>query len=810
MAKIGALHPRNKTRKRSWAWLFWFLVVIGLITGLHFRWGLTPSLARLLSPFEGAWQLVYQDFHTPGKFELKGRDGRISIELDADLIPRIEATSIRDLFYAQGFITARHRLWQMDFQNRAAAGRLSEVVGPKTLEMDRFQRRFGITEAARRSGEKMLQDSLTRQILLAYSEGVNEAIEDWPSRQLPLEFKVLDYAPEPWIPENPALLLKLMAYTLSGHTDDRAMSLAMEKFGKSVVNQLFPERMVDEEPIIPKGTPWNFQPLPVPGVPMSLGWTDTTDEAIPLNEKPKLEDDNGIGSNNWAVAGFRSKSGYPMLANDPHLAMKLPATWYMIELKAPGFHAMGASLPGAPGIISGFNSNFAWGVTNGYPDVADWFRVSFKDKDRKQYWYNEKWQKTYKKLESIRVRGGKTVQDTVYWTDLGPVVYLKGEKPKEDFVPTGYALRWAGHDPANELKAFLRLNVCDSVSQAPAALESYASPAQNFVCADRFGHIALFAQTGKIPIRWKEQGKFLMLAGSPEQHWQGYIPYSHLPSLQDPESGFVSSANQVPTDTTYPYYLNWNYYNLERARRINQMLAGNRKLGIADMVRIQNDTRNLWAEKVLPDMLKAVSRLPDRPRWFTEALMKWNLRNDPGEIGPTLFEAWFGRWMHLAWSDDFTDGMRFPDKHVSWQIFLEKDNSSWFDIRNTKASETGSQLLAMALHQAADTLEARYGVMAQNKGAYAWGRTKATKIPHIGKMKGLGTDVLFTGGGKGIVNATSTESGQSWKMLVQLGPQPMAKMIYPGGQSGNPASPFYRHFVETWRTGGYRTLSFRK
>ena len=193
-----------------------------------------------------------------------------------------------------------------------------------------------------------------------------------------------------------------------------------------------------------------------------------------------------------------------------------------------------------------------------------------------------------------------------------------------------------------------------------------------------------------------------------------------------------------------------------------------------------------------------------------DALASWNFQNDPGEVGPTLFEAWFQNWMKLAWSDDFTNDMRWPDKHLTWQIFLEKDNSSWFDFRNTPSNETGSQLLILALQNASDSLQRNLGSFRENRNAYLWGNYKATKIGHLGRMAGLGTEVLFTGGGKGIVNATSTNEGQSWKMLVQLGPKPEALVIYPGGQSGNPASTYYSNFTEAWRTGNYRKIRFRK
>jgi len=762
-------------------------------------------LGSFLSPFEGAWQSIEQPLHSPGVIKLKGRDGEIEILLDEDLIPHISAVSQRDLFYGQGYVTACHRLWQLDFQTRAAAGRLSEVIGPKTVEMDRFQRRFGIPEAARKSTAHMMQDSESRTILFAYSEGVNEAIGQWPRRGLPLEFKILDYKPEPWKPENSALLLKQMAYTLTSRSDDLSMNLAMEKYGKSVMDQLFPDFMVEEEPIIPRKTKFNFNPLKVPKVPLSLGWTDTTDEKIPVSNMSVLEDDNGIGSNNWAVSGSKTKSGYPILANDPHLSMKMPSTWYAAELKAPGYHVMGAIIPGAPGIISGFNKEFSWGITNGYPDVMDWYELSFNDKSCSHYWMNGQWMKTLKVREEIQVRGDETIVDEVLWTQSGPLVYRKGESPLHKFVPNGCVLRWVGHETGNELKAFIGLGKTKSVKEVSKALEPFVCPAQNFVTADASGNIAMFAQQGKIPLRWKEQGKFLLQAGQAEHAWQGWIPQDHLPTITNPESGFVSSANQMPVDSSYPYYLNWNYYSLERAKRINQVLSSGAPFDLKSMQNLQNDNLNLWAMKVLPQMLKVAGI----GNILSVELAKWNYRNDPNEIGPGIFEKWFQCWMELAWSDDFGDGLRYPDKHVSWQIYLEKDNSSWFDIRKTKESETGSILIKQALKMANDSLIAKYGPLLDNRKAYQWGNVKATRVDHLARMSGLGSGILFTGGGKDIVNATSTQVGQSWKMLVQLGPMPEALGIYPGGQSGNPASVYYDNFTEIWRKGQYRKLKFR-
>lgn len=811
-AKLGNFHSSSSRKKASWVWIGWFVLTFGLAIGAQFRWGMLPPFARFLSPYEGVWQITNQPFQQPGKYTIQGKSGPIQIELDNHLVPHIQARSIGDAFLGQGFITAQHRLWQMDFQNLAVAGRVSELIGEKAIEYDRFQRRFGIKEAAKRSAAMMMRNPKTRAALLAYTEGINLAIEGWDHRQLPLEFRLLDYNPEVWKPENSALLLKKMAYNLSATNEDKAMSLILERFGKSVVDHLFPNRLPGDEPIIPAGTSWNFQPLPVPQVPAALGWEDTTDENIPVQQVPKLEDDNDIGSNNWAISGSRTKSGKPILANDPHLKMTLPATWYICEMQAPGYHSMGGTLPGAPGVVSGFNEQIAWGITNGYPDVLDYYKVAFKDRSKRYYWFDNQWKPTRRIPEEIKIKGQKSVLDTVIWTHLGPVVYGKKEKPFYDHVPTDHALRWVAHDASNELLAVLNLNEANGLNEARNAIQHFDCPAQNFVLADASGHIGMFSQQGKVPLRWKEQGKFLMKASDPQQGWQQYIPKDQLPQIVDPELGFVSSANQNPTDSTYPYFLNWSYSAYERGKRINQMLSQASDWDLAKVQKLQNDNLNLWAQAILPEMLKVVQNKPNKNEkcaWALSVLSKWNFEHQTREVGPTLFLQWFDTWMQLSWADDFGAGMRLPDKHQAWFLAQLNPEASWFDLKNTKPKETSNDLMVIALQQTCDSLLRKLGPFAKGDAAYEWGNFKATQVSHMLNLGGLGSRILPMGGGKGIVNATAGSEGQSWKLIVELtGKKPKALAIYPGGQSGNPASKYYDNFLTDWQLGKMNPIGF--
>ncbi|RYZ33332.1 MAG: penicillin acylase family protein, partial [Sphingobacteriales bacterium] len=471
-------------------------------------------------------------------------------------------------YFAQGYVTAMHRLWQMDFQTRFASGRISEVVGEKAIEVDRYQRRMGMVYGAEHSLEGMMADPKSKEMILAYTAGINAYIKTLKNENYPLEFKLLDYKPEPWTPIKCALLLKQMSAVLAMGSDEFYMSNILNKFGADVTADLFPDYPFREDPIIPAGTKWDFKPLAKPPVPPIFNQILST-----LRTKQKEE---GIGSNNWAIGGSKTASGMPILANDPHLDLTLPSIWYQIQLHAPGLNSYGVSLPGAPGVIVGFNERTAWGVTNVAADVLDFYKIRFKDNKHEYYWHENAWKPTKLRLEKIRIRNGKTRTDSVYYTHHGPVVYLdKPKYGKAANVPTGSALRWIAHDRSNELLTFYKLNRGKNYSDYREALTYYSAPAQNFVFASAENDIAITAN-GKFPLKYKDQGKFILDGTDPKADWQGWIPAAQNPTVKNPEREFVSSANQSSTDQSYPYYINWEFAPYERGKHINDRLTAMR------------------------------------------------------------------------------------------------------------------------------------------------------------------------------------------------------------------------------------------
>lgn len=781
------------------------ILAVSLFLLLEIKIGSAPPAGPFLNPFTGFWQnALYQTgvdrIEKPG-----GLESAVTVLYDSVRVPHVFAENEHDLYFAQGYVTAADRLWQMEFQTLAAAGRVSEIVGPVAIEFDRYQRRIGMVYGAERSLELMMSDPKSKMIIEAYTAGINAYIASLRPREYPFEYKLLDYAPEPWTPLKCALLLKQMTKTLNGGSDDYYLSNILATYGREQVLDLFPDYPFKESPIIPEGTSWDFEPLPIPQVPQDYPAKTT---GIPrLNPERSVP---GIGSNNWAVDGSKTASGHPILANDPHLNLTLPSLWYQVQLHAPGVNVCGASLPGAPGVIIGFNEKIAWGVTNVGSDVLDFYQIRFRDELQNEYWLDSAWVAVEKRVETIRVRGEPPVKDTVRFTRFGPVVYESDDKPFESAVPRGHAARWIAHEGGNEVLTFYELNRAVDYDEYVAALRHYVAPAQNFAFASVSGDIALWVN-GKFPLKWKNQGKFLLDGSRSGNDWQGWIPHEQNPHVKNPDRGYVSSANQFSADTTYPYYLNWEYTPAGRGIRINEILEHMQEITVDSMRLMQSDSYKKLAEWTLPTLLQALDteRLDTEAREARQALSGWNYENRAGAVAPSIFEIWWEFLEQGIWGDQFAKAgdfpMRFPSHDRTVYLLNNEQESIWFDNTATPEQESMSQIVTASFLSALDSLRETYGPLGES---WQWGHVKGTHVPHLLGQDALGSDRLFMGGGKGTVNALNDHNGPSWRMVVEMGNPVRAFGIYPGGQSGNPGSPWYDHLIEPWRRGELFPLIF--
>ena len=774
------------------------LLALGIFYALNTKLGSIPPIGKFLSPSQGVWQNEKTE-STTGSIEINALLDKVTVHYDEQLIPHIFAQNDLDLYRAQGFITAKHRLWQMEFQTYAAAGRLSEIIGEKALNYDRTQRRKGMGFGAENALEKMKEDPGILKFLEAYSEGVNTYIHSLDVKNYPVEYKLLDYKPEPWTPKKTALLLMYMTDMLCGKDYDLEYTNALREFGKDRFDLLYPDFFDVIDPIIPKETDWSFIDTPKTEVPQSQLPLDSIPETM---EKP--DPDNG--SNNWAVSGSKSYSGNPILANDPHLGLNLPSIWFVMQLATPNHNAFGATLPGALGVISGFNNHIAWGETNATRDVKDWYKIEFKDHTRAQYKHNNTWKNTSVRLEEIKIKGQQTYIDSVFYTHHGPVSYdysFKGNGQKE-----GYAMKWVGHIGGNNQRTLLDLNSAKNYDDYLKALEHWVAPAQNFVFASTEGDIALWIQ-GLFPNKWVGQGKFLMDGSLPENDWQSFIPKEFNAHSKNPEQGFVSSANQHPVDESYPFYVFNDGYETYRNRVINDFFRSKEKISIQDFKDLQNNNFNLKASELLPYMFEHMdtSNLSIEEQEILNNIKKWDYNSEVNSLAPSIWDLWWKTLFTLTW-DEFEDKeMAFNYPFIYQTIFMLKNHpdDDFMDIIKTPEKETSKDLFLISFKEAAKNLMD----WKSENGEYNWGPYKGTYVGHLLQaLPAFSRFDLPIGGDRNTVNAADKNHGPSWRMIVEMSSPPKALGIYPGGQSGNPGSHYYDNFIDQWAVGDYINLLF--
>lgn len=796
---------------------------LAVVVLFNAKLGPLPPLGRFIDPFAGVWQNAEPAgalLQLPGI--IPGLQGEVKVVFDDRDVPHIFASNNHDLYLAQGYVTAMHRLWQMETQTRAAAGRLAEVVGPSMVDFDLKQRRKGMVWAAERALQEFESDPLSSAVVQAYTDGVNAFIRSIDQRNLPLEYRLLDYRPEPWSPLKSTLLLKYMADMLSGTEQDLANTEALKLFGGDLFGFLYPEQHRLEDPIAPGFSP-DTSVLACSGT----AYLDAGDFNT-INPQPRY-----LGSNNWAVSGSRTASGNPILCNDPHLSLGLPSIWYEIQLHAPGINSYGVSLPGSPGIIIGFNEKIAWGVTNAGRDVRDYFAIEFENDFRKRYLHGDEWRQTDFRVERVNVRGAHVVIDSVPYTHHGPII------SEPDGTGRPLAMRWTAHDPSNEMMTFHKLNRALGYEDYLDAIKHFQCPGQNFVFADIAGNIAIWQQ-GRFPLRPIGHGRFVLDGTDMASEVHEYIPQGHNPHLVNPERGFVSSANQAPTDTTYPYYYSGVFEEF-RNRTINRALRADSTVTFESMRALQLNNLNLLAEEALPVMLGYLDTLEFQNK-RTEmmalyTLLTWDNRHDRGIIGPTAFQIWWDelnnliydelndpKWMQEdyyqhSWEEFERTGrakldMRdkrymYPTEIVTLKLIRDFPDHPIFDHASTPDKvETAHDLMYDSFYWMAMKLS---DIISYHIEKPHWGHYQGTRVNHLLRQDALSSPKLFVGGHENAPNAMTPTHGPSWRMIVELTPDgPEAYGVLPGGQSGNPGSHSYLQSLPLWARGEYHKLHFMR
>ena len=767
---------------------------------------LPAPLGKLLAPQQGLWQNAEpddQNFSADLKFpQLKGK---ASVYFDERLVPHIFAEQESDVYFVQGYIHAKFRLWQMELQTFAAGGRVSEIIGEKGLEHDREFRRLGMVYAAEIAEQEVNKDPEIKAECDAYTAGVNAYISSLTESTLPVEYKLIGYKPELWTNLKTSLFLKYMSYDLAAHENDFEMTNAKSFFSADDFTKLFPAIQDSLDPIIPKGTPFAAQKIfPVAPANADSIYFNKKDMAVTEEHKP----DKNNGSNNWAVSGSKTKSGAPILCNDPHLGLNLPSLWFEMQLSTPTFNAYGASFPGAPSVIIGFNDSCAFGFTNGGRDVRDYYEIQFKDDSRREYLFNGTYHATTFRIDTIKIKDKPTFIDSVAYVQLGkytcPVMYDKTFSGGRNANNKYYAVHWTAHDPSNELKIFTMLDKAKNYADYSAAVVNLHTPGQNCAFACKSGDIAIRTQ-GDWPAKWKGQGDFVMPGTDSSYLWQGMIPQDEVPFQYNPERGFVSSANQKPVDETYPYYIGRSYPPY-RGIIINRKLKAMNNITPQDMMTLQTDNYDVFAETVMPLFLKNIKQnnLSDEEKKYFDILKNWNLRDEVGSNGPTVFEILWDKFTATVFDDEYAKAPKVimhPFESSVAEAILKDSAYKFLDDITTPQKETLADDATAAFKNAVKDL-----ITIQADSKLNWDKYQAPGINHLAKLAPFSRLNLPAPGGEHAINATKPTHGPSWRMVVSLTAKTEAFGVYPGGQSGNPGSKYYDNFVDEWVAGKYYPL----
>ena len=783
------------------------LITAGLVIILNTSLVAPAPLGKLLSPQHGIWQNAEpadENFTTDLRFpELSGK---VEVYFDERLVPHVFAEQENDVYFVQGYLHAKFRLWQMDMQTHLAAGRVSEIAGEKGLQFDREFRRLGMAYAAEISQKEVEKDPVMKAECDAYTAGVNAYIDNLTESKLPIEYKLMGFKPEKWSNLKTALFLKLMSWDLAAHEDDLEMTNAKSFFNADDFAKLFPALQDSLDPIIPRGTAFAKQKV-FPKAPSNVDsfYLNNKDLAIEETQKPDPEN----GSNNWAVSGKKTKSGAPILCNDPHLGLNLPSLWYEIQLSTPAYNAYGVSFPGSPGVIIGYNDSCAFGFTNGGRDVRDYYEIKFKDDTRAEYLFNGSYHPTKFRVETIKIKDKADYIDSVAYVQLGndwcPVMYDKSFNGKRNVNNKYYAVRWKAHDPSNELKIFNMLDRAKNYSDYLAAVTNLHTPGQNAAFACKNGDIAIRTQ-GDWPAKWKGQGDFIMPGTDSSYLWQGMIPQDEVPFQYNPERGFISSANQKPVDESYPYYLGRNY-PVYRGLYINKRLTAMNGITPQDMMALQTDNYDIFAATANPLFVKNMKQNElnaDEKKYF-DLLKNWDYKADVGSKGTTVFEILWKNFTDTVFNDEFAKAPKVvmhPFESSLVEGILKDTAYKFLDDINTPQKETLADEVTAAFKRTCIQLKP-----IEDSGKLDWEKYKGTHITHLARvLVPFNRMNLPIGGGVHCINAAKPDHGPSWRMVISLTKETEAYGVYPGGQSGNPGSKYYDNFVDQWAAGKYYLL----
>lgn len=728
-----------------------------------------------------------------GELTVSGLRDPVEILRDRWGVPYVTAASLDDLWFAQGFVTASERLFQIDLSLRAANGRLCELFSEPTLPQDRFARTVGFHRLGARESARW--SDVSRSMVGRFAEGVHAWVATMPAP--PVEYRLLAARPE--IPEDLGAWAAAFAFAgwgLSGNWDSELLRVHLaERLGPDAVHALLP---------------------PLPADPPSVAAGALAGRL--LDALPRAD---GLGSNNWVVAGSRTTSGRPLLANDPHLLVQQPGAWFELHLRAPGYEARGVAFPFAPGILVGTTPHHAWGITNVTGDVQDLYEERLSE-DGTAAEFDGTWEPLVVHREVIDVRGGEPVVLDVRETRHGPLL---------DLAPVGvvdvaylpldraYALRWTAVDGLLEPSALVEVASAGSFDAFRRALRGLSCPGQNVLYADVDGTIG-YQLTGLYPIRRSGDGTMPVPGWTSDHEWDGFVAFEDLPWSRDPERGYLVTANNRTHDRDYPHLIGHDFHTPHRARRIADLIeSGGASLTLEQMARIQADTVSLPARTLLP-RLTALEPADDDERWALDVLRAWDADQRADSPGAAVYNAWvasIARSLLTVGEDRATyeryHAWREPFVCLALPSLLEGDVPAWAPVRE---GATWEDLLHRSLGDSLALLAERLG---SDRSEWRWGALHRVRFAHVlARIPGLAPLLVAAEHELGGDEQTVQQGGfdgrdgfeaavvPSWRVVVDLADVDRSMAVLPTGESGNPASPHWNDQAPLWIAGQLRPM----
>ena len=762
---------KKRSKKKILLILLGVLAVIGIVLLVFVNVYINKSLAQ-----------------TEGTIELPALENDVTVRTDDSGVPHIQAENAHDLYMVQGYIQAQSRMFQMEMSRRQASGTLSEVAGEASVEQDKYFRTLGLRRAAEASYDIYSEES--KRVLQWFADGVNAYIDQAKAdNSLPIEFTLMGTEPAEWTPIDSLTIGKYMAFDLGGHWERQA-------FNYYVLNNLPDEKAYELFPNYPENKPTIFEREEVD---------------VALSFKDAVIPHSFNGSNNWVVSGEKTESGMPLLANDPHLGLATPSIWYQMHLESPEVNVSGVIFAGVPGIILGHNDDIAWGVTNTGPDVQQLYIEKRNPDNPHEFLYEGNWEEANVIDEPIEVKNSETIDYEVIETRHGPVI---SEFAKESAGNTVMSLRWTALEPTTELEAILEINQASDWEEFEQGLEKFLVPAQNFVFAGKDGTIA-YKANGNIPIYDNADDALLPLEGwKQENEWQGYIPFDELPTIVNPEKGFIATANNKIAGGEYPYHISHIWAQPYRYARIVEVLSAGGDLTAENMKALQMDQTNLQAREFVPmfvDTLKDAN-LSGEQEEALGLMSEWDYQDGKKDAQPLIFHRWMDEIENVLYDPELPDEVMdlFAGKGQTTDELLRKGNASIWIEQNGGLEHVLQTSLENTLTQLTD----EYGSTMTD---WKWGDYHQVQFNH--PLSGTSRFLKFffnrespipVGGSSVTPMAASYDAetgivdhGASWRFVIDMNDTGKGYHIVGPGQAGHFRSEWYHDQMDDWAAGAY-------